>query len=70
MVLITPTIILEEGSPHRGRLEISFPAYSGCETFSVPLCPSQDLLNTWPMWVQVFARDSTLIPSLSQAGES
>ncbi|KAF9225300.1 hypothetical protein BS17DRAFT_778412 [Gyrodon lividus] len=47
MVLIHPRIIPEPPSPEGGRLEVSFPDDSGCETFSVPLNPSEDTLRKW-----------------------
>ncbi|KIJ66454.1 hypothetical protein HYDPIDRAFT_109491 [Hydnomerulius pinastri MD-312] len=47
MVLIRPRIIPEASSPEGGRLEISFPGDSGCETFSVPLNPSEGTLCQW-----------------------
>jgi len=49
MILIMPRIDVDPTSPHGGRLVISFPEESGCETFSVPLHPNPELLNTWEM---------------------
>jgi uncharacterized protein len=49
MVLIMPRIDVDPTSPYGGRLVISFPEESGCETFSVPLHPSPELLSTWEM---------------------
>ncbi|TBU42536.1 hypothetical protein BD309DRAFT_1019928 [Dichomitus squalens] len=49
MVLITPRIEIDPASPYGGRLFISFPEDSGCETFSVPLYLTEDLLKTWPV---------------------
>ncbi|KIK91112.1 hypothetical protein PAXRUDRAFT_150234, partial [Paxillus rubicundulus Ve08.2h10] len=47
MVLIHPRIVHEPSSPEGGRLEVSFPDDSGCETFSVPLNPSEATLRNW-----------------------
>ncbi|KAF8844115.1 hypothetical protein BDN67DRAFT_895589, partial [Paxillus ammoniavirescens] len=47
MVLIHPRIVREPSSPEGGRLEVSFPDDSGCETFSVPLNPSEATLRNW-----------------------
>ncbi|KAI0370101.1 hypothetical protein BV20DRAFT_944722 [Pilatotrama ljubarskyi] len=49
MVLITPRVELDATSPFGGRLVISFPADSGCETFAIPLNPTRDVLADWPM---------------------
>ncbi|PIL31071.1 hypothetical protein GSI_05767 [Ganoderma sinense ZZ0214-1] len=49
MVLITPRIEPDSASPYGGRLVVSFPEDSGCETFSVPLNPTPDILATWPI---------------------
>jgi hypothetical protein len=49
MVLIVPRIDVDPSSPYGGRLEISFPEDSGCETFFVPLRPDHELLQTWEM---------------------
>jgi len=49
MVLITPRIRVDSSSPHGGRLEVSFPEESGCETFCVPLHPNRELLQTWEL---------------------
>ncbi|KAJ6609329.1 MOSC domain-containing protein [Mycena sp. CBHHK59/15] len=40
-------------SPHSGVLSVSFPADSGCESFSLPLCPSQATLDSWKRFVPV-----------------
>ncbi|KAJ8455924.1 hypothetical protein ONZ51_g12296 [Trametes cubensis] len=49
MVLITPKVEVDVASPYGGRLTVSFPADSDCETFSVPLNPTDDLLASWPV---------------------
>ncbi|KAI0325427.1 hypothetical protein GY45DRAFT_1330328 [Cubamyces sp. BRFM 1775] len=49
MVLITPKVEVDAASPYGGRLTVSFPADSDCETFSVPLNPTDDLLADWPV---------------------
>lgn len=47
MVLITPTIETDENSPFEGFLRVSFPKDSRCESFSVPLRPTSEMLNKW-----------------------
>ncbi|KAJ7492265.1 MOSC N-terminal beta barrel domain-containing protein [Mycena latifolia] len=47
MVLITPQIQPDLTSPHSGVLSLTFPDESGCEPFSLPLCPSQTALDSW-----------------------
>ncbi|KII93282.1 hypothetical protein PLICRDRAFT_35477 [Plicaturopsis crispa FD-325 SS-3] len=47
MVLISPRILADDNSASGGILEVNFPDDSGCETFSVPLHPSEDVLSTW-----------------------
>ncbi|KAG7099956.1 hypothetical protein E1B28_001749 [Marasmius oreades] len=47
MVLITPTIEENGGSPYGGTLKISFPEGSGCRSLSVPLRPNAGLLKNW-----------------------
>ncbi|KAH9854380.1 hypothetical protein C2E23DRAFT_818523 [Lenzites betulinus] len=49
MVLITPRVEVDPASPYGGRLVISFPEDSGCETFSIPLYPTPDMLEDWPV---------------------
>ncbi|KAG8896615.1 hypothetical protein FRC01_011704, partial [Tulasnella sp. 417] len=49
MLLIDPKVHVDESDPYGGKIEISFPADSGCEPFNVPLRPSRELLETWPM---------------------
>ena len=51
MVLITPRIEVDTASPYGGRLVVTFPKDSGCETFSVPLNATQELVDTWPAYV-------------------
>ncbi|KAH7886257.1 MOSC N-terminal beta barrel domain-containing protein [Phlebopus sp. FC_14] len=47
MVLIHPRIVPDGSSPEGGRLEVSFPDDSGCETFSIPLNPTEGMLRQW-----------------------
>lgn len=47
MILIAPQIEADPTSPHSGVLSVTFPDESGCEPFSMPLCPSQAILNRW-----------------------
>ncbi|KAI9067205.1 hypothetical protein FKP32DRAFT_1588842 [Trametes sanguinea] len=49
MVLISPRIEVDPSSPYGGRLVVSFPEDSGCETFAVPLSPTQEMLADWPI---------------------
>jgi hypothetical protein len=49
LVLITPQIQVDETSPERGRLLVTFPQASGCATFSIPLQPSEDTLKSWEL---------------------
>ncbi|KAJ6575493.1 hypothetical protein B0H19DRAFT_1128979 [Mycena capillaripes] len=42
MILITPAI-----DTNSGVLSVSFPDDSGCEPFSMPLCPDQKTLDSW-----------------------
>ncbi|TFK80892.1 hypothetical protein K466DRAFT_503094 [Polyporus arcularius HHB13444] len=49
MVLITPRIEVDDASPYGGRLVVSFPEDSDCESFSVPLYPTQDMVSDWPV---------------------
>ncbi|KAI0352239.1 hypothetical protein OH77DRAFT_1486006 [Trametes cingulata] len=49
MVLITPRVEIDTTSPYGGRLVISFPEDSGCETFAIPLNPTADMLADWPI---------------------
>ncbi|KAF7307260.1 Rotamase-domain-containing protein [Mycena indigotica] len=47
MVLITSEIRKDPTAPHGGLLSVSFPEESGCESFSIPLRPSQEQLEQW-----------------------
>ncbi|KAK1221552.1 hypothetical protein PQX77_015671 [Marasmius sp. AFHP31] len=49
MVLITPKVIREPASPYGGTLEVSFPEDSGCQPFSIPLKPTEDVLKRWQL---------------------
>ncbi|OSD01165.1 hypothetical protein PYCCODRAFT_1413093 [Trametes coccinea BRFM310] len=49
MVLITPRIEVDATSPYGGRLVVSFPDDSDCETFAIPLWPTQEMLADWPI---------------------
>jgi hypothetical protein len=53
MVLISPWIKHDETSPHGGKLVVSFPPESGCETFEVPLNPTPDIVSQWELYVNV-----------------
>lgn len=46
-MLIHPRIIADPSAPEGGRLEVTFPEDSGCETFSLPLNLGQDTLRKW-----------------------
>ncbi|KAI0829079.1 hypothetical protein BC628DRAFT_1362296 [Trametes gibbosa] len=49
MVLITPRVDADPAALYGGKLVISFPEDSECETFSVPLHPTADMLEDWPI---------------------
>ncbi|KAF5356153.1 hypothetical protein D9756_003693 [Leucocoprinus leucothites] len=49
MVLISPRIQADESSPDGGLLAVELPEDSGCESFSVPLRPSEETLSTWTL---------------------
>ena len=49
MVLISPRIERDETSPHGGKLVVSFPLESGCDTFEVPLNPTPELVSKWEL---------------------
>lgn len=59
MLLIDPKIHVDESDPYGGTIEISFPEDSDCETFNIPLRPTQDLLETWPMVDNAVVWEST-----------
>lgn len=63
MVLITPRIELDSESPHTGVLDISFPEESECESFKIPLKPTEEVLRTWKMLdeFKVWASDPNYI---------
>lgn len=58
MVLITPQIEVDTSSPHSGLLKVSFPKGSGCESFSIPLQPTDSILQSWKI-----LRDVTIWPT-------
>ncbi|KAF8868096.1 MOSC domain-containing protein [Infundibulicybe gibba] len=47
MVLVSPVISPDPTSPHKGSLIVNFPPESGCESFSVPLQPTEEYLKNW-----------------------
>ncbi|KAI5119725.1 hypothetical protein M0805_001438 [Coniferiporia weirii] len=47
MVLIHPQILADGSDAEGGRVVISFPEGSGCESFSIPLKPSEETLKGW-----------------------
>ena len=47
MVLILPRIDLDGEDQSQGRIHVSFPADSGCEPFTIPLDPPDEVLQTW-----------------------
>ncbi|EGO05379.1 hypothetical protein SERLA73DRAFT_101193 [Serpula lacrymans var. lacrymans S7.3] len=47
MVLIHPEIVEDSSSPDCGFLKVSFPEDSESESFSVPLKPSEETLQSW-----------------------
>lgn len=49
LVLISPRVEADETSPEGGSLVVTFPEDSGCESFTIPLRPSEKTLSTWSM---------------------
>lgn len=47
MVLIYPQIEVDASDIDGGRVVISFPEDSDCETFAILLRPSEEKLQTW-----------------------
>ncbi|EIW63739.1 uncharacterized protein TRAVEDRAFT_137982 [Trametes versicolor FP-101664 SS1] len=47
MVLITPRVEVDPASPYGGKLVVSFPEDSDLETFSIPLYPTEQMLEDW-----------------------
>lgn len=56
MVLITPSIGKD------GMLNVSFPEVSGCDPFSIPLHPTDDILKTWTLQVPQLALETEVNP--------
>jgi hypothetical protein len=54
MVLITPQIEADPDSPQSGVLSVSFPDESECESFALPLCPTQTTLDSWKRFAPSF----------------
>jgi hypothetical protein len=57
MVLIHPVIMADPSHVYGGKLLITFPEGSGCDSFEIPLSPSKDILDTWEM--QVYSKPET-----------
>lgn len=49
MVLIESTLEYDSSDPHDGRLLVKVPQESGPVSFSVPIIPTQDILDSWSM---------------------
>lgn len=49
MILITPQIERDDASPYGGVLTLAFPSDSGYEPFSIPLEPTDEMLDKWTM---------------------
>ncbi|CAL1693880.1 unnamed protein product [Somion occarium] len=47
MVLIESTLEYDSSDPHDGRLLVKVPQESGPVSFSVPIIPTQDILDSW-----------------------
>ncbi|KAG8219375.1 hypothetical protein J3R82DRAFT_293 [Butyriboletus roseoflavus] len=47
LVLVHPHVITDPLAPEGGCLQVTFPEDSGCETFSVPLNPSENTFRKW-----------------------
>ncbi|KIO27324.1 hypothetical protein M407DRAFT_23498 [Tulasnella calospora MUT 4182] len=58
MFLIDPKIHVGESDTYGGKIEISFPADSGCEPLNIPLRPTQDWLENWRMVNNVIVWES------------
>ncbi|KAJ7024408.1 MOSC N-terminal beta barrel domain-containing protein [Mycena alexandri] len=67
MVLITPEIVLDPTSPHSGVLSVSFPKESGCEPFSLPLAPTQAILDGWKRIEKIMMFDVAMDAYISEA---
>lgn len=64
LVLIYPQIRVDKSSPDNGSLVVDLPEDSGCESFSVPLRPSQETLSTWTMWGGFLVKLTLLLHNL------
>ena len=49
MVLVSPRIEHDEKSLNGGKLVVSFPPDSECQTFEIPLSPTPDVLSQWEL---------------------
>ncbi|KAJ7724219.1 MOSC N-terminal beta barrel domain-containing protein [Mycena metata] len=67
MVLITPEIVVDPASPHSGVLSVSFPQESGCEPFSLPLAPTQAILDGWKRIEKIMMFDVAMDAYISEA---
>ena len=47
MILIHPEVAKDASDAEGGEMKVSFPEDSGCETFTIPLVPSEERLNAW-----------------------
>lgn len=53
LVLVTPHLAIDKSSPDGGSLVVIFPEDSGCETFEIPLRPSEKTLSTWKILTNI-----------------
>jgi len=53
MILITPQIERDDSSPYGGVLTLTFPSDSGCEPFSIPLAPTDEMLGKWTILPEI-----------------
>lgn len=49
MILISPQIEKDDSSPFKGTLRVTVPNDTSLQTFSIPLEPTQEILETWQM---------------------
>lgn len=66
MVLITPRVEVDPASPCGGKLVVSFPEDADLETFSIPLYPTEQMLEDWHMYVIPQLQNTcSLLPALT-----
>lgn len=53
MILISPQIEKDDSSPFKGTLRVTVPNDTSLQTFSIPLEPTQEILETWQILPQI-----------------